>query len=282
MTYLPTNSPAFDNATPVDAGIVETMIVVPCYNEEARLNGEAFLKTLADNPHLSFVFVNDGSADRTHERLLSLQLAMPQQVEVISLRQNSGKAEAVRVGLQYASRMGAEMIGYWDADLATPLNAIADFETVMERYSDINVVYGARRQMLGHRINRTIKRRTVSRICAGLGRLAVGLPIGDTQCGAKLLRNTSSLRAAVAEPFTAGWLFDVELFTRIASATKKSKHGFYEMPLAEWEEIAGSKVSGRAILRSGMQMLRLIGRRYALILTQKANARVQTANLDAA
>ncbi len=262
MTIMTTFNTANENLRPSMVTTAKTVIVVPCYNEADRLTGDVFLKTLAGAPDLSFVFVNDGSTDATLRLLLKLQLKNPRQIEVINARQNAGKAEAVRTGLQHACRIGAEVVGYWDADLATPLDAIADFEVVLDRYAEVTVVFGARRQLLGHRINRTVSRRAVSRICAGLARLAVGLPIGDTQCGAKLLRNTPALNAALAAPFTAGWLFDVELFTRIASATPRPERCFYEAPLAEWHEIEGSKVSGRAIARSGVQMLRLIAQRY--------------------
>lgn len=263
MTYMTTQKTTLPDAAQIATGAAKTVVVVPCYNEADRLDGDVFLKTLSGSPDLSFVFVNDGSTDATLRRLLKLQLANPCQIEVINLRRNSGKAEAVRAGLQHACRIGAEVVGYWDADLATPLEAVADFGAVLDRYADVNVVFGARRQLLGHRINRTMSRRAVSRICAGLARLAVGLPIGDTQCGAKLLRNTPALNAAIATPFTAGWLFDVELFTRIAATSTRPEISFFEMPLAEWHEIEGSKVSGRAIARSGLQMLRLIAQRYA-------------------
>ncbi len=263
MTIMNLNEADLANAHLITPDAPETMIVVPCYNEADRLNEDVFLKALGANPNLSFVFVNDGSTDATLRILLNLQLANPRQIDVVNLRQNSGKAEAVRAGLQHACRIGAALVGYWDADLATPLDAIADFEVVLNRYANVTVVYGARRQLLGHRINRTVSRRAVSRICAGLARLATGLPIGDTQCGAKLLRNTPALNAALAQPFTAGWLFDVELFTRIAAKTVQPAHCFYEVPLAEWHEVAGSKVSGRAIVRSGLQMLCLIGQRFA-------------------
>lgn len=187
MTLLNSFEIAFSGATPVSPSLAKTMIVVPCYNEADRLDGDVFLKTLAGSPNMSFVFVNDGSTDATLHCLEALQLANPSQIDVISLRRNAGKAEAVRKGLQHACRVGAVHVGYWDADLATPLEAIADFEVVLGRYRDITVVYGARHRLLGHRINRTISRRAVSRICASLARLAVGLPIGDTQCGATLL-----------------------------------------------------------------------------------------------
>ncbi len=233
-------------------------VVVPCYNEEARLDGRQFLRFLGDLPRLRFVFVDDGSADGTFRVLSELQAANPAQVEVLRLAQNSGKAEAVRQGLLHAVDSGAELVGYWDADLATPLSAIRDFVAITDRYSDVAVVYGARMQLLGHRINRTLGRRIVSRICSTLARMAVRLPVCDTQCGAKLLRNSQELRQSLAKPFSAGWLFDVEFFARMSAAMPDRRRAFYEFPLSEWTEVAGSKITGRVILRSGLRMLRLV------------------------
>lgn len=239
-------------------------IVVPCYNEESRLDVAAFSDFLMRTPEVRFVFVNDGSRDATLSVLQSLHAAHPDRVEVLSLSRNSGKAEAVRQGLAYATASDVDFVGYWDADLATPLEAIEDFRMIARRYSEIDVVYGARLQLLGHRVSRTLSRRIISRICARMARVAVGLPIGDTQCGAKLMRNSPQLRQAVAQPFSAGWLFDVELFWRIAARTG-SANAFYEYPLPQWTEVPGSKVTGRAIRRAGLAMLRLIAeRRFGL------------------
>ena len=233
-------------------------IVVPCYNEAERLDQRAFLSFLDASPATDFIFVNDGSHDKTIDVLLSLRAAAPERVTIVDLSQNSGKAEAVRQGLRTAIGTGAAYVGYWDADLATPLDAIDDFTRVLTKFAETQVVFGARRVMLGHRIERTIGRRLVSRICATLARQAVRLPIRDTQCGAKLMRNTPLLRNALATPFSAGWLFDVELFARLSSVMNDHRFAFYEQPLAEWTEVAGSKVSTKAIVRSGFCMLRLI------------------------
>lgn len=235
-----------------------TAIVVPCFNEADRLDRDAFVAFLKRSPNTEFVFVNDGSRDNTLSCLCALQSAMADRVRVLDMPQNVGKAEAVRQGLLVAAQSGATHVGYWDADLATPLDAIDDFSAILRRFSDTHVVFGARRMMLGHRIERTIGRRIVSRICAGLARQAVRLPIGDTQCGAKLIRNTPILRAAIAEPFTAGWLFDVELFARISKHMTDRQFAFYEHPLAEWSEVAGSKVTATDIAKSGVRMLHLI------------------------
>jgi len=240
---------------------LRTAIVVPCYNEADRLDQGAFLAHLDASPETDFVFVNDGSRDTTLDRLAALRDAAPTRVTVVDLAENSGKAEAVRQGLLAAADQGAAFVGYWDADLATPLDAIDEFSRVLKKFAETQVVYGARRMMLGHRIERTLGRRIVSGICATLARQAVGLPIGDTQCGAKMMRNTPILRSAIAAPFTSGWLFDVEFFARLSAGMTERRFAFYEQPLAEWTEVAGSKVSSAAIVKSGFRMLRLIAER---------------------
>ena len=235
-------------------------LVVPCYNEAFRIQPQRFIAFVDANPRVRLLMVNDGSTDETLVRLRAMAALRPGRISVHDLTRNGGKAEAVRAGLQRALREGAELTGYWDADLATPLDLVEDFLRITDRHTDAEVIFGSRRTMLGHRVRRTAGRRVVSRLCAFLARLAIGLPVADTQCGAKILRSTPALAAAVSEPFTAAWLFDVELFARIArSAGARAAEGrFYELPLSEWTEVPGSKVTGRVILRSGLRMLGLI------------------------
>ena len=235
-------------------------LVVPCYNEALRLQPQRFLSFVDANSRVRLLMVNDGSTDETLLRLRAMAANRPGRIAVHDLPQNAGKAEAVRAGLQRAIAEGAELTGYWDADLATPLELVGDFLRIADRHAETEVIFGSRRAMLGHRVRRTAGRRAVSRLCAGLARLAIGLPVADTQCGAKILRSTPALATAVAQPFTAAWLFDVELFARIARAGARAEAAerFYEMPLSEWTEVPGSKVTARAILRSGLRMLRLI------------------------
>jgi dolichyl-phosphate beta-glucosyltransferase len=225
-------------------------LVVPCYNEADRLDSAAFLGFLRRHPQVRLLFVNDGSRDLTLKVLRAMQQKAPHNIDVLDLPKNAGKAEAVRQGLIEAVARGARLTGYWDADLATPLEAIPDFVQITDRMHTVDVVFGSRCRMLGHRINRTLKRRIISGICATLARQALRLPIRDTQCGAKVFRTTDALRAAIATPFTAGWLFDVELFGRIARQTQDPRQAFYELPLSEWAEIAGLIAENRLGLGS--------------------------------
>lgn len=237
---------------------IRAVIVVPCYNEASRLDVQAFLSALPGLPGVDFLMVDDGSTDGTHFLLESLAAQAPGRISFLKMDRNGGKAEAVRQGLLAASARDAAFVGFWDADLATPLNAICDMLRLGARFDDVAVIFGSRRTILGHRIRRDASRRIVSLVCNLMARLALGMPVGDTQCGAKLLRNTTELRSALAKPFAAGWLFDVELFARIAARVGNRHDAFYELPLAEWHEVPGSNVSARAVLRAGTQMLRLI------------------------
>ena len=235
-----------------------TTIIIPCYNEANRLHLEAFLNFARQHRQVSFIFVDDGSKDLTINLLCGAMAALPDQIDVLMMSQNAGKAEAVRHGLKFAAKRGDRYVGFLDADLATPLNAINDFISVADRLDNIDVVFGSRAGGLGRRVYRDFHRKLISLVCAAMGRMATGLALKDTQCGAKLFRNTVHLRNCLDVPFTAGWLFDVELFLRISNPDRKTRKNFFEYPVLEWTEIPGSNIKFSDIIRGGFKMTSLI------------------------
>jgi glycosyltransferase involved in cell wall biosynthesis len=93
-------------------------IIIPCYNEEKRLNIPAF-KQFAQLPAAKVFFVNDSSTDKTIDVINDIVLQNGN-VEVINLSKNMGKGEAVRQGIIYALKTQPfDYIGYIDADLST-------------------------------------------------------------------------------------------------------------------------------------------------------------------
>jgi len=235
-----------------------TTIIIPCYNEANRLHLEAFLNFARSHPKISFVFVDDGSKDLTINLLCGAMAALPKQIDVLIMSRNAGKAEAVRHGLKFAANRGDKYIAFLDADLATPLNAINDFISVADRLDNIDVVFGSRAGGLGRKVYRELHRKMISLVCASMGRLATGLALKDTQCGAKLFRNTPHLRNCLDAPFSAGWLFDVELFLRISNPDKQNRKNFFEYPVLEWTEIAGSNIKFSDVIKGGISMISLI------------------------
>lgn len=235
-----------------------TTIIIPCYNEANRLHLEVFLNFARQHPNISFVFIDDGSKDLTINLLCGAMAALPKQIDVLMMARNAGKAEAVRHGLKFAVKRGDKYVGFLDADLATPLNAINDFISVVDRLDNIDVVFGSRSGGLGRRVYRDLHRKLISLVCATMGRMATGLALKDTQCGAKLFRNTPHLKACLDAPFTAGWLFDVELFLRISNPNKKTRKNFFEYPVLEWTEIPGSNIKFSDVIKGGLSMTSLI------------------------
>jgi len=255
MTY---ESPAPLNPAYAAHLYERTSIIIPCYNEANRLHLEVFLNFARKNPKVSFVFVDDGSKDLTINLLCGAMAALPKQVDVLMMARNAGKAEAVRHGLKFAAERGDKYVAFLDADLATPLNAINDFISVADRLDNIDVVFGSRAGGLGRRVYRDLHRKMISLVCASMGRLATGLSLKDTQCGAKLFRNTPHLRTCLDAPFTAGWLFDVELFLRISNPHKQERKNFFEYPVLEWTEIPGSNIKLSDVIKGGLKMVSLI------------------------
>jgi dolichyl-phosphate beta-glucosyltransferase len=220
------------------------MMVVPCYNEERRLPADQFQRFFRESS-VHFIFVDDGSRDNTLERLEGVRAANPDRVFVLRSPANQGKAEAVRMGLNYALDQGAEYTGFWDADLATPLDAIPEFMAVFAERPDLDMVFGSRIKLLGRHVNRKTSRHYLGRAFATVVSIMLRLAIYDTQCGAKIFRVRPGTRQLLAERFGTRWVFDVEILARYIrqlGSVDSAAQRIYEYPLQRWEDVGGSKV----------------------------------------
>ena len=222
------------------------MIVVPCYNEGLRLPVDQFQRFLSES-EVHFVFVDDGSRDNTVERIESLRAGNADRVCLLRAPVNRGKAEAVRLGINFALEQNAALVGFWDADLATPLNAIPEFLAVLATRPDLDMVFGARVKLLGRQVHRRASRHYLGRVFATVVSVMLRMPIYDTQCGAKIFRVRPETRTLFADPFMTRWIFDVEILARYISQIRSpalASERIYEFPLNSWEDVGGSKVKG--------------------------------------
>jgi len=245
----------------------DCIVIIPCFNEAQRLDVQTFVE-YALHGDCALLFVNDGSTDTTGEVLDDLCAVNPANLAVIHLAHNRGKAEAVRQGLLTAFRRQPTFVGYWDADLATPLAAIAEFRDYLRAHPAVEILLGARVRLLGRSIERRASRHCAGRAFATAASWVLNLPVYDTQCGAKLLRNSERTRSLFAEPFGSRWIFDVELLARYltSAADQSSADLIHELPLQSWHDIAGSKVRPRDFLRAAIELTH-IARRYPSLRT---------------
>jgi dolichyl-phosphate beta-glucosyltransferase len=255
--FLSTNAVSAAAGTPL-----RCTVVVPCYNEAARLRLDAFAAFFNSSASrgISLLFVNDGSRDATLSVLQTLRSHFPEQVRVLDKQPNGGKAEAVRHGMLHVIHSGeADLTGFWDADLATPLEQIPDLAALMVERPELRMVFGARVRLLGRAIQRQPLRHYLGRCFATVASTTLRLPIYDTQCGAKLFRVTPELQSVLADAFQSRWIFDVELLARFQALYKGRpdmlKEQIYEYPLPEWTDVAGSKVASGDFVKAFGELL---------------------------
>lgn len=239
----------------------KTAIIVPCYNESRRLSAPKFIKYAKENKDVHFIFINDGSTDDTQVVINEIcSLNYEQTVSIIQKR-NCGKAEAVRQGFLKAIEMDFENIGYFDADLSTPLDFICKFCELLDS-NRITIVMGARVKLLGRRIERRAIRHYLGRIFATCASFVLGISVYDTQCGAKIFKNNYELKRVFSIPFTVKWIFDVEILARFKIIKKYSgnaslEESAIEYPLEVWTHISGSKIKISDFFVSALEIFKI-------------------------
>jgi len=220
-------------------------VVVPCYNEAARLDAAPLLAFVDSHANASLLLVDDGSTDTTAAVLERLASERPGRIRALSLTPNGGKAEAVRRGLRDALAAGAEIVGYLDADLSTPPAEIDDLLAGLAR-PGVQVAIGARVGMLGYDIDRSAVRHYLGRVFATAASVILRARVYDTQCGAKLFRAGAALSGALSTAFLSRWAFDVELLGRLLIGTPQVPAlplaAIVEVPLPVWRDVKGSKL----------------------------------------
>jgi hypothetical protein len=126
----------------------------------------------------------------------------------------------------------APFVGFFDADLATPLETLSDAMAALRRGAD--AVIASRHapgasfvtvQPLGRRLGGSAFRALTRPLVPG---------VHDTQCGFKFFRR-AAVEAAVQRCRMSGFAFDVELLAQI----QRDGGNIVEIPVA-WTDQAGS------------------------------------------
>ena len=122
-------------------------LIVPCFNEEQTMHvfyerADQFSKRVSSFD-FEFVFVNDGSSDRTGEILNDLA-AHDERVKVLHLAANRGHQIALTAGIDFAT---GDIVVTMDADLQDPPELIEEMIDRIQQGFDI--VHAQRRRRAG-------------------------------------------------------------------------------------------------------------------------------------
>ena len=225
----------------------DLVLVVPCYNEARRLRGQEFVAFVRSHPGVRFLFVDDGSSDGTGAVHAELVKCAPGDIDALRLERNQGKAEAVRQGILQALRSSPRLVGFWDADLATPLDAVEDFLKVADKCPDVEMILGSRVHVDGSRHSAEGVAALPGRVFATAASLTLGIPVYDTQCGAKVFRATSrdrrrSSRARSAARGSSTSRSSPATWISRTMAGRPAPARIYELAVPAWHDVPGSKV----------------------------------------
>ncbi len=188
---------------------ISIALVVPAFNERQRLG--ATLDAIAryvetQRLNMSVIVADDGSIDGTAD-LASERIARMPYMDIVSLGSQRGKGAAVRAGVLAAS---ADVIGFSDADLSTPLTELP--RLIEPLLGDYDVAI-ASRALVSSQVVRAqpLYRRLGARVFRELAPALAGLHgYSDSQCGFKFYRSAVAhdlYGAAVIDR----WMFDVEV-----------------------------------------------------------------------
>lgn len=223
-------------------------IVIPAHNEEDRIGRtlkeyiEYFGKLDMD---YRIVVVLNACSDN------SLSVVSEFDVDVLNFLEG-GKGFAITQGFKEALRGDFDLIGFIDADMATPPNAFYDLVKNIDGYGGI---IGNRWNKKSKVIKQTFFRQILSRGFNFLVKALFLFQYEDTQCGAKLF-SREALERIMPDLYVTHWAYDINLLY----AMKKRGLKVVEIP-TEWIDRAGSKVNVKKVplmMFIGIVRLRII------------------------
>lgn len=119
---------------------MKVSLIIPCYNEEGNVVPlyEAVVKVFDGTvPDYEFVFIDDGSFDRTPERLDTLARGADRPVKVLHFSRNYGKEAAILAGLSNAS---GDCFTIMDGDLQQSPSVVVEMVRWLEEHPDCDCV----------------------------------------------------------------------------------------------------------------------------------------------
>jgi len=229
-----------------DTRVIALSVVIPAFNEAARIQGclseiTAYFKQRGIAYEV--LVVDDGSVDGA-AILVDRYRREDQAVRLLRLPRNMGKGYAVRAGVREAR--GALLL-IADADGATPIRETERLEAAIRGGADLAI--GSR--FLASRDSRyRVKARWHRSVLGNLFNLvvqALGLRgITDTQCGFKLLQEAVAL-----DLFSVACINGYGLDLEILYVAQRRGYRIAEVPV-NWSDQPGSKVR---VFRDGFRML---------------------------
>ena len=119
-------------------------VIVPCYNEEKVIE-DFYNKTKESLKNIkhNFIFINDGSNDKTLEKLKNIYNNDKECIKIINFSRNFGKESAIQAGLKYSKGKYQCLI---DADLQQNPKYLVKMYNFLEENTDYDCIAMCQKQ----------------------------------------------------------------------------------------------------------------------------------------
>jgi glycosyltransferase involved in cell wall biosynthesis len=217
-------------------------IVIPAYNEEKRIGkmlegyGGFFSekKKNKEIENFEILVVINNTKDRTEEIVKELSKKY-KEIRYLNFKQG-GKGFAIIEGFKDALKRNNKLIGYVDADMATPPEAFYNLVRNIRKYDGIIADRWHKKSIIVPR--QSFFRRFISRGYNIIVRTLFLMPFRDTQCGAKVFKR-EILEKNYKKIITINWNFDIALLYCL----RKESHARIKSIPTLWHDEIGSKVN---------------------------------------
>ena len=214
-------------------------IIIPCYNEEARIEHAIYsvcyyMNHIYGISDYEVIIVDDGSNDRTAELAQGIA-SVDDHVIVIKHKENKGKGGAVKTGIENSD---GHILFYMDCDMSTNLDAIRSCVGYLQMNHFEHFFLMGSRKLSDSRIygKRSLIRDLMSKVCISYVNSTFCMNYTDTQCGFKCFDRETGFFIA-AHQTIYGFAFDLEYLLKANSFMADIK----EIPV-KWHDSGMSSV----------------------------------------
>tara|TARA_Y100000034_G_scaffold19272_1_gene21687 strand:- start:8324 stop:9094 length:771 start_codon:yes stop_codon:yes gene_type:complete len=184
-------------------------IIIPAHNEEKRIGRTlkeyiSYFQKLKKSLDFRIIVVLNACSDNTLKIVEKYKI---KELEILNFRQG-GKGFAIVEGFKRALKGNSNLIGFVDADLATPPEAFYDLIKNINGNDGVIANRWDKHSII--KTPQTIFRRIIGRGFNLIVKILFLLPHQDTQCGAKLFKR-ELLEKIIPKLGSSEWSFDVDL-----------------------------------------------------------------------
>ena len=233
---------------------MKRLIIIPTYNELA--NAPILIERIFKHiPDAHILIIDDGSPDKTGEKIKELQSKYPSSLFLLERARKSGLGSAYRTGFAWGLERGYEELIEMDADLSHRVRDLKKMIDAKELQPNTDLVIGSRWIPGGKTENWSRGRELLSRAANLYVRAMVGLRVKDSTAGFRIYSASMLKRLNMESIKSEGYSFQIEM-TR---AVHKLGGKIIEVPITFRERENGVSKMSKNIVREAMLLVTIWG-----------------------